>query len=494
MPATLCRFLLAASLLAVAGCGGDDDHNDPEPPAVPMAMIEGPVTGGGGILLQSTSFDLGDVGYMETEYFMSGTARSFRNVGALDSDGMWTTEVNETADYKTRIVARRPIDEADFNGIVLVEWFNVSAGFDSGPDWIFTHVELIRRGYAYLGVSAQFVGVEGGGQPIAGLDFALKTGDPERYGSLSHPGDSFSFDIFSQAARALYEREGVDPLQGLAPEYVIAAGESQSAFRLTTYINGMAEAAGLFDGYLVHSRGGGSAALSQAPQELIETPNPVFIRTDLGVPILTFQADTDVFELGYWSDRQDDDANFRLWEVAGTAHADMYTLLLGAGDLGDDPSVADIIVTADPIPGIISCDNPINSGPHHFVLKAAVRALEEWVRNGTAPPTAPRIALSDDTPPTRVFDELGIGVGGIRTPYVDAPIARLLGESPGGSTFCFLFGKTIPLEQEILDELYPEPDSYAEAVAASTQEAVEAGFLLPEDAQLILESGPALRQ
>jgi len=44
---------------------------------------------------------------------------------------------------------------------VIVEWLNVSGGVDAAPDWIQGHVELIRDGFAWIGVSAQFVGVEG---------------------------------------------------------------------------------------------------------------------------------------------------------------------------------------------------------------------------------------------------------------------------------------------------------------------------------------------
>jgi len=338
-------------------------------------------------------------------------------------------------------------------------------------------------------VSAQFVGVEGTGAPplIPGLDFVLKTADPERYGSLSHPGDSYSYDIYSQVGRALREPNGVDPLGGLSPDYVIAAGESQSAWRMVTYVNAMAPAAAVFDGYLIHSRLGGSTPLSQDPLPAINTPAVVNIRTDLDVPVLVFQTETDLIELKAAPDRQDDGPNFRWWEVAGTSHADTYTLLVGMSDRGDDPSVADIVVTAAPIPTIIECDSPINSGPHHFVLKAGIRALENWVRDGVAPPSSPRLELAG-SPPSLLRNDLGNAIGGIRTPYVDAPIAQLLGESPGGSAFCFLFGKTIPFDQATLDDLYPDHDTYVAAVTESTQSAVDAGFLLAPDAELILTS------
>ena len=59
---------------------------------------------------------------------------------------------------------------------------------------------------------------------------------------------------------------GIDPLGGLQLERLIAAGESQSAFRLVTYVNAIHPLADVYDGFLIHSRGGGGAPLSQAPQ------------------------------------------------------------------------------------------------------------------------------------------------------------------------------------------------------------------------------------
>ena len=76
----------------------------------------------------------------------------------------------------------------------------MSGGVDGSPDWTFLHREMMRSGYAWVGVSAQVVGVHGGQALMeAAGAMSLTEVDPERYGSLSHPGDIFSFDIYSQA-------------------------------------------------------------------------------------------------------------------------------------------------------------------------------------------------------------------------------------------------------------------------------------------------------
>ena len=455
--------------------------------AVPNPLLEGPITGGrGSPWLQSTNFDLAEIGYMQTELFMSGTARAYTNVGELPPDGAWLAmPAGTTAAYRTRIVVYRPIDAEDFNGTVLVEWFNVSGGLDAAPDWTSLHTELTREGYAWVGVSVQRVGIEGGGGPF---NLSLKAVDAARYGSLHHPGDSFSYDIFSQAGQAVRAPgDGLDPLSGLRPERVIAVGESQSAFRLVTYINAIHPLVRLYDGFLVHSRGGGGAALSQAPQADVPVPSPALIRTDLQEPVLTFETETDLITLGYLPARQPDGPSFRLWEVAGTAHADTYTLVVGFGDRGDTPAGAVVFEVSNPIPGFIECDRPVNSGPQHFVLKASMAALDRWVRTGEAPPIAPRLELAGD-PPAFVLDEHGNVRGGIRTPYVDVPIAILSGLGQTGGNFCLIFGTTDLFDAAKLDSLYADHAAYVDAVSDATDSAVDAGFILPADAELIKQA------
>jgi hypothetical protein len=451
--------------------------------SVPNPLLEGPVTGGSGApFVQGTLFDLGEVGYQQAEYFVTGTASAFVNLGELGSDGVWSVERGEQAGYRTRIVVYRPIEAARFNGTVVVEWLNVSGGLDAAPDWTSMHTELIREGYVWVGVSAQRVGIEGGG---GAFNLSLKAIDPVRYASLHHPGDSFCYDIYSQIGRALRAPRGVDPLGGLQPDRVLAVGESQSAIRMVTYVNGVHPVSRVYDGFLIHSRGGGGSPLSQAPQAPITVGVPTLIRTDLTVPVLTFQTETDLFGLASLPSRQDDGPLFRLWEVAGTSHVDTYGLVVGFTDRGGDPMAAKVLTdVSKPIPGFIECNGPINSGYQHFVLKAAIDALNTWVRDGVTPPIAPRMNTGGD-PVGFLLDRFGNVTGGIRTPVVDVPIATLSGLGQSGGTFCGLTGSTLPFSGNLLAELYPTHAGYVAAVAAATDAAVEAGFIRPADAPLI---------
>jgi hypothetical protein len=144
--------------------------------------------------------------------------------------------------YRTRIIVRRPVSQAAFNGTVLVEWQNVTAGYDLDALWNRRH---LREGYVWVGVSAQRVGVN-----------QLRAWSPTRYGALDVTGggafttDQLSYDIFAQAAQALKSPGAVDPLGGLEIERVLAIGASQSAGRMTTYYNVvLPQEQPVFDGY-----------------------------------------------------------------------------------------------------------------------------------------------------------------------------------------------------------------------------------------------------
>lgn len=452
---------------------------------VALPAVEGPVTGGSGApFIASTMFDLGQVGYRGDEYFISGTATAYGSATPLTANGIWSVAPAASAAYKTRIIVYRPIDPDDFNGSVVVEWLNVSGGLDSAPDWIAGHVQLIREGFAFVGVSAQYVGVEGGTSAVGLTPMPLKEVDPARYGSLSHPGDSFSYDMFSQVAQLVRRPGDLNPLAGLDVHTVIAAGESQSAFRMVTYVNAVHPLADIYDGFLIHSRGSTGAALSEAPQPVVPVASPTLIRPDLNAPVFTLQMETDMTFLNFVIARQPDTDRFRAWEVAGTAHADTYTVVGGFNDIGDSPEVAKVLVTAEPLPGVISCPHPINSGPQHFLVNTAFSALNQWIRNGTPPPTAARLEL--ELNPARILrDEDGIALGGIRTPYVDVPTHTLSGEGQTGSILCILFGTTTPFNAEKLASLYPNQAAYVSAVTASIDAAVAAGFIIPDDAELI---------
>ncbi|KAA0111376.1 alpha/beta hydrolase domain-containing protein [Mycolicibacterium sp. P1-5] len=426
------------------------------------------------------AYDLATLGYRADEFFVAGTAASFAPAG--------------TAEYKTRIVVLRPLDESAWNGTAIVEWLNVSGGIDAPAVWFMAHREIARAGYAYVVVSAQRVGIEGGLSLIG--DASLKKLDPQRYSELSHPGDAYAYDIFTQVGQAV--RAGV--IDGLAPEVVLAAGESQSATFLTTYVNDVDPDAAVFDGFLVHSRFGSAAPLDGT--SLLDESGafhsvPVPFRADLRVPVLTVITETDLLGarlLGYSHARVPDTEHLRVWEIPGSAHADNYTIRVGFIDNGTVP-LDQIVAAYAPTNDLMGQKLPhfINFAPqHHYVLQAAIAQLHGWVRTGRPAPSAPRIDITDIEPHQTLVDSNGLATGGLRTPWVDVPTARTSGAGAGDNVLLAIFGSGEPFDSETLATLYPGGGAeYLERFTAALNEAIAGGFLLATDRAEILELAAA---
>ncbi|MGD0880415.1 MAG: alpha/beta hydrolase domain-containing protein [Acidimicrobiales bacterium] len=462
--------MLAASVGGVAGvASASPDGRSPtrftawEAPATfsappDVGQIEEP--------LSANPSDLAAHGYVEQEYFASGTAYAFKST-STPSNGRWTFKVGGSAPYTTRILVRRPSNPANFDGNVVVEWMNVSAG-ETAPDWDYLDPALMDSGAAYVGVSAQALGVNGGKAILgSGSSPGLRGLEPARYGSLHHPGDQYSLDIFAQIGRAL-RAPAPSVLGGLRPSHVLAIGESQSAFYLTTYADTLQSIDHSYQGLFIHSRGGGAVPLGNQNVTAAITGRKVRIRPDLHVPVFMFETQTDLIQLGYAGAQQRNTKHIRTWEVAGTSHADAYELGVGAGFLG--------------------CTTPVNDGPQHQVVQAAFVAFLNWVDHGTRPPSPKRFALARKRPARLALDAHGNVVGGVRTPAVDVPISTLSGAPPKGSSeLCGLFGSTTPFSPQTLVALYGSKAGYLAAYTADLNRAIAGRYLLPADRAGLLE-------
>ena len=395
-------------------------------------------------------------GYEQREYFASGTAYSYQATGPENNAGTWKVAPATSALYRTRIVVRMPTNPSRFNGTVVVEWLNVSGGGDGAVDSVYLSPELERAGFAWVGVSAQQVGIDN-----------LRQKDPARYGSLMDPGDQYSYDIYTQAARALLVGGHANPLAPLHPKRLLAVGESQSALYLTTYIDAIQPLYHVFDGFLVHSRAGGAVGIPGASPSG-SFGGDVHIRTDIGVPVLMMITETDETFGGYYQARQPDTRFIRLWDVAGASHADSY------------------IVTAQELKSL-GCTS-VDEAPSHFIFEAALSAINTWMVTGSPPPSAPRMEVQVvDGTPTVQTNTSGTAIGGIQGPWERVPIAAYSNTTPPGSAgFCVLFGSTRPFSEAQLKSLYGTKSSYLKAYTTATDEDIKAGYILPADKAQVL--------
>jgi Alpha/beta hydrolase domain len=441
-----------------------------DPPANSGA-IQNPVSG--------HALDLGATGYTQQEFFASGTAHAFRATSA-PANGNFVIVPTTSAPYKTRILVRRPIDPSKFSGTVVVEWLNVSEG-ESNPDWDYLNPYLTAAGDAWVGVSAQYQGVEGGAPVLGSVSEGstntangLVQDNPARYSSLHHPGDQYALDIFDQIGLGVRAAH-TQVLGSVQVKHIVAAGESQSAFYLTTFTNALQPLSHTFQGIFIHSRGGNGAALNGASISKALHPGAQRIRTDLTIPVFMFETQTDMVELGYAPAQQPNTRYIHTWEVAGTSHADNY--VLGSAS-----------------PSILGCTTPINTGPQHTVVQAAFASFMQWVESGKTPPTPERFALKSLNPTVLAVDANGNVIGGVRTPSVDVPISTLSGSAPkGSSTICSLFGQTIPFSSAKLTSLYGSPAHYLELYKANLDKAIAGGYILPADRAQLLQQAEAVQ-
>jgi Alpha/beta hydrolase domain len=402
--------------------------------------------------------DVTDRGYVVEEYQLEGTAIAYALAPGTDAtaDGRWDAQEWMEGAYRTRILVVRPARAEDFNGTVVVNWQNVSAGFESGSP----STGEVYQGYAWVAVSAQEIGIYGmpmGASRGAMGGAALADHDPQRYGALFHPGEQACFDIFTQAARVVGSDRGptVDPMGGLPVQRLVASGTSQSAMRLAAYANAIHRQAAVVDGFILALWEGRAPRPEEGP---IAMGVRTALRTDLDVPILVVNSEFESSSLAALPVADTD--LIRVWEVTGTPHAP-------ARADGDRPSSSGWI------------GNSLDFRPAY---EAGLRAMHRWVAEGTPAPAQPRIEFDrSQKPPAIRRDELGNARGGIRLPELAAPTREYRGMSFGTGRPP-LFGAAKPFSDEVLRALYPTRAAYEARWHAAVDALVATAALRPEDA------------
>jgi len=439
----------AASGLATSAATALSSSLVPNPAVTgPVPATSAPGDPAHGYPFFATEIDLGADDYVEEEFFLDGLASRY----AITSPFATATVLDSGHPYRTRIVVRRPASRDNFNGTVLMEWQNVTTGYDLDALWAALHEHITRRGYAWVGVTAERPGVHATGT-------GLSSWSPARYGSLEISDDALQYDIFSQAGQAIRTPSGVDPMGGLRVLRIVAAGASRGANRLVTYHNSIHPLAGVVDGFMLFVGGG-------------------TLRTDLGAKAFKVLSETDVVgSQGTNAQapiRQPDTDHYRTWEVAGAAHLDFdvarYLGPLRARD-GIPASGADCALP------------PFSRVPFRFAGHAALDRMDEWIASGLEPPSAPPLEVVSLGPPVVVArDAYGNARGGLRLSQHDVATATNTGVNQPVNTFCRVYGSHQPFGEVTLALLYPEHGSYVSAVVRRTFDNLRKGYIVIEDA------------
>src|ERR1700730_3760892 len=351
------------------------------------------------------TINLASYGYAEREFRMSGTTNICRQSGSWGSDGRWGVSVAQSnVPYTTRLLVRYPTNPLKFNGTVIVEWLNDTTGGDQDPVWSEIYRQALSQGYAYVGVTAQTAGM-----------VELKTWDAQRYGALGDSNDGQSYDIFSQAAQVV-RANSATLLGGLRPAREIGTGDSQSAFRVDTYLNAIQPVSHAFDGFLAIGRSVFTAPIGSGLIAFL--PAPAYVRADNTTPFIQLNTEGDIEELGAALVRQPDNNFLRTWELPGAAHIDLHEgIYEGATIQREQPQVtAPQCVSGVPFNGATLPDNQ----PVYELEDAALAALDKWLVYGVQPAHGNPIAT---TPLLNLVerDRYGNALGGIRMPDIQAP-------------------------------------------------------------------------
>jgi len=430
--------------------------------------------------------DLSAVGYVEEEYLVSGEANIYEYV----DDVAQRPEVQVTTPnipYTTRILVRKPRNRARFNGTVLVDVLNATAGWDGDAVWYGNFEYLIRTGAAWVGVTTKPVTVDflrdGWGRP------PWPPRNASRYASLSMPEFGQVWDMLTQVGALLKsDRSRYNPLRRYGVERLIMVGYSQSAAYQVTYANSIHELARqpsgqpVYDGYLIEA-GGASAKHVTGPPAAIESLPQGDLRNlvQVDAPAIKVQTQTEVVLFPSYPTRQNE-ADYpwvRTYEIAGGSHVDTWRDVQGGQalvrDLGLPPSFC-----AAP-------DNPKNPLRTAFYESAALDNLILWIKFGKQPPPSRfmELAMTSTGAFELVRDADGNVVGGIRPPELQAPVGAYL-ESNTGPGFCFLYGGFDPFTEDRLRELYPNRGAYVRRFVRGVSDAVRQRYLLPADAVTLL--------
>jgi hypothetical protein len=454
----LARLLAVASIALVAAPWLNAAADLPTPKVTAMPGDK-PGSPGRNYPFFATDIVLPNFGYVEEEFMFEGTANTYAPPGP---DG--SVEVAERdVPYRTRLIVRRPALQSRFNGVVVVEWLNVTNQYDTDVLWLYQKEFFIRQRYAWVGVSAQNVG-------LSAAQTGLKAWSPARYGTLDVTnggkisGDALAADIYSQAGAAVRRVPAV--LGGLKPTHLIAAGQSQSAGRLGPYLNGPHHRAPVYDA------------------ALLTVSNPA-IRPDIKIPVIKVLSESERNS----ARQQPDTARVRVWPVTGSSHSEQYSLLSRAAFLKRDLDRA----------AVDACETPARSRVEiRYVYNAATDALVKWSKNGTAARNAPMFAYDETAtvpppapapegggrgrgrggPPEKPLkrDSHGNALGGIRLAEIAVPVAKESAE------LCGLGGTHLPFDAATLNQLYPTHADYVAKVTKVSEDLVKAGFLLQADA------------
>jgi len=377
--------------------------------------------------------DLERYGYIQEEYFISGTV-----------DGR---------PYSTSLLVRKPKDPTKFTGIVGVETIHAAGAI---PFWGTGREVWAPNGHAWVGVASQRVA----------LETQVKKFNPTRYASLQLPEaastggmtqDMISQAIMTSVGASLKSNSSVGPFAGTPVKYLFMGGASQTGGTTLSYIQQSHTRARLPNGKPIYD---GYLPAANFTIEPISLPDAAIIHL---VGEGDFELFSQVTRAPGFKVRGDSDAahdRYREYEVAAASHVPSRGSTAG-----------------------VKAGETASQFPSPPIYKAALINLIEWVTKGTSPPKAAPIERINGQ---IVRDKFGNAKGGVRSPYVDVPTVHYIASAPlaaGDDRSRAQHGLQEPIPAAELKALYKTRAQYLKRFDQGIDKMVAARWILAADAQ-----------
>jgi hypothetical protein len=424
------------------------------------------------------------------------------------AEGTMSGTVRGTGSYTIPVQIHYPTEGG--NGIAVLEltnsallFFHISARGDRAGDrrsdaddideleamqvnfgWAGAREYLLRNGYTHMAIQYSKAVTDFMGE-------APPRGRKRRrlcYGRIDRATDGYQ--IIRDAARWLAAPGALAKDAPPVPvhDHVIAYGFSGSGYLLRDYLVRGKNTGGEIDGFLVHAAGSKCLSLiddtANCPEGSMCVGSPRFYHwftcpgppPTNGAKVLAVDAQSDLeFNAGALArEGAVDDPDYVRWEVAGAPHVPVFAM--------------DLTRLGAPHQNQMDWSPIWRSGFHY---------LDRWVKNGTAPPTAPPIegrmlATEDGNAWKPALDADGNALGGIRLPPIEAPMGVYTGFDfswldpavSKGHRFAIVFaygGRFKRFSDETLAERYPTEADYKKEFEAAARRAFDAGYILEED-------------
>lgn len=435
--------------------------------------------------------DLASYGYVEEEFVLSGYANVYTN-----EDGELAVE--ETAvPYTNRILVRHPAKANKSSGVVFVDIYNASNGYDIEDMWRRLYSNILEEGHTYIGVTSKPINVD-----------ALYHFDWERYQDLSWYDDDtcevgpvtftsstqeipctetgLAWDIITQTGNALRDPVvGQEILGGTPLRSMFLIGQSQSSMYLNTYVNNFhfpvqdAVGGNVWDGYLsaagnwierpLNDAEGGASGFTvlAGPDEPVDVDVPwISVDSEADVPLFAGllggpTSPTAPRELA---------ENTRVWQIPGTGHTYSWSPVV--------PDNAELIKAGRPPRTFPAVYTPYPMEP---AMIAAGQALIDNHQKGRAlPPTA---WFERDEAGALVRDDHGNVLGGVRYGLMELPLAEFKGYSAPGD----MNGVAIPISKAEFYENWKNRSQYLAQQRAFDNRLRQQGYLTADGQELFAE-------